>query len=64
MASRYDVLLANGKNDTESFWIPLDEVNKENNLKLILGLTHKWQKLLRPTKWSNDQSWSKMIIHL
>ena len=43
-------------NDTGSFWIPLDEVNKENNLKLILG-SHKWEKLLRPTKWSNDQSW-------
>ena len=43
-------------NDTGSFWIPLDEVNKENNLKLILG-SHKWQKLLRPTKWSNNQPW-------
>ena len=43
-------------NDTGSFWIPLDEVNKENNLKLILR-SHKWEKLLRPTKWSNDQSW-------
>ena len=32
-------------NDTGSFWIPLDEVNKENNLKLILR-SHKWQKLL------------------
>ena len=44
--------------DTGSFWIPLDEVNKENNLKLILG-SHKWQKLLRPTKWSNNQPWYK-----
>jgi ectoine hydroxylase-related dioxygenase (phytanoyl-CoA dioxygenase family) len=43
-------------NDTGSFWIPLDEVNIENNLKLILG-SHKWQKLIRPTKWSNNQSW-------
>ena len=42
--------------NTGSFWIPLDEVNKENNLKLILG-SHKWKKLLRPTKWSNDQPW-------
>ena len=42
--------------DTGSFWIPLDEVDKENNLKLILG-SHKWQKLIRPTKWSNNQSW-------
>tara|TARA_Y100000768_G_scaffold121082_1_gene89515 strand:+ start:64 stop:852 length:789 start_codon:yes stop_codon:yes gene_type:complete len=45
-------------NDTGSFWIPLDEVNKENNIKLILG-SHKWQKLLRPTKWSNNQPWYK-----
>ena len=42
--------------DTGSFWIPLDEVDKNNNLKLILG-SHKWQKLIRPTKWSNNQSW-------
>jgi ectoine hydroxylase-related dioxygenase (phytanoyl-CoA dioxygenase family) len=27
-----------------SFWIPLDEVDKKNNLKLILG-SHKWQKV-------------------
>ena len=45
-------------NDTGSFWIPLDEVDKENNLKLILG-SHKWQKLIRPTKWSTNQSWYK-----
>ena len=43
-------------NDTGSFWIPLDNVDKENNLQLILG-SHKWPKLVRPTKWSNDQSW-------
>ncbi|NCW08071.1 MAG: phytanoyl-CoA dioxygenase, partial [Rhodobacterales bacterium] len=30
----------------------------ENNLKLILR-SHKWQKLLRPTKWSNNQPWYK-----
>ena len=42
--------------DTGSFWIPLDEVNKKNNLKLILG-SHKWPKLVRPTRWSNNQSW-------
>ena len=45
-------------NDTGSFWIPLDEVNQDNNLKLILG-SHKWPKLIRPTKWSNNQSWYK-----
>ncbi len=42
--------------DTGSFWIPLDNVDKENNLQLILG-SHKWPKLVRPTKWSTDQSW-------
>ena len=31
--------------DTGSYWIPLDEVNKENTLKLILG-SHKWPKLI------------------
>ena len=45
-------------NDTGSFWIPLDDVDKENNLKLILS-SHKWKKLIRPTKWSNNQSWYK-----
>ena len=29
-------------NDTGSFWIPLDNVDRENNLKLILG-SHKWK---------------------
>ena len=43
-------------NNTGSFWIPLDKVDKENNLKLIEG-SHKWPKLIRPTKWSTDQSW-------
>ena len=43
-------------NNTGSFWIPLDKTDKENNLKLILG-SHKWPKLIRPTKWSNNQSW-------
>ena len=43
-------------NDTGSFWIPLDEVDKNNNLKLITG-SNKWSKLVRPTKWSNNQSW-------
>ena len=43
-------------NDTGSLWIPLDDVDQKNNLKLILG-SHKWPKLIRPTKWSNNQSW-------
>ena len=43
-------------NDTGSFWIPLDNVDNKNNLQLILG-SHKWPKLVRPTKWSNNQSW-------
>ena len=41
-------------NKTGSFWIPLDNVDKENNLQLILR-SHKWPKLVRPTKWSTDQ---------
>jgi len=45
-------------NSTGSFWIPLDNVDQENNIKLILN-SHKWPKLIRPTKWSNDQSWYK-----
>ena len=45
-------------NDTGSFWIPLDDVDKKNNLKLILG-SHNWPRLIRPTKWSNNQSWYK-----
>ena len=44
--------------DTGSYWIPLDEVNRENTLKLILG-SHKWPKLIQPTKWSNDKLWYK-----
>jgi len=44
--------------DTGSYWIPLDEVNKENTLKVILG-SHKWPKLIQPTKWSNDKPWYK-----
>ena len=43
-------------NKTGSFWIPLDNVDKENNLQLILR-SHKWPKLVRPTKWSTDKSW-------
>ena len=45
-------------NNTGSFWIPLDNVSRDNNLQLILG-SHKWPKLVRPTKWSNNQSWYK-----
>ena len=43
-------------NKTGSLWIPLDNVDKKNNLRLIMS-SHKWAKLIRPTKWSNDQSW-------
>ena len=49
-------------NNTGSFWIPLDEVNKENNLKLILG-SHKWEKLLRPIKWSDAVSYTHLRAH-
>ena len=44
--------------DTGSFWIPLDPVSKKNSLQLVLG-SHKWSKLVRPTKWSNDKPWYK-----
>ena len=43
-------------NDTGSFWIPLNPVSKDNSLKILLG-SHKFPKLVRPTKWSNNQSW-------
>ncbi len=43
-------------NDTGSFWIPLDPITKANSLKIILG-SHKLPKLIRPTKWSNNEPW-------
>ena len=43
-------------NDTGSFWIPLDPVKKENSLQVLLG-SHKFPKLVRPTKWSNSKPW-------
>jgi len=45
-------------NDTGSFWIPLDQVSKDNSLHILLG-SHKLPKLIRPTKWSNNQPWYK-----
>ena len=45
-------------NDTGSFWIPLDPITKENSLKILLG-SHKFTKLIRPTKWSNNKPWYK-----
>ena len=45
-------------NDTGSFWIPLDQVTKENSLQILLG-SHKLPKLVRPTKWSNNKPWYK-----
>ena len=43
-------------NDTGSFWIPLDPITKDNSLQILLG-SHKLPKLVRPTKWSNNQPW-------
>jgi len=43
-------------NDTGSFWIPLQPLSKENSLKILLG-SHKFPKLVRPTKWSNNKPW-------
>ncbi len=45
-------------NDTGSFWIPLNNVSKDNSLKVLKG-SHNLPKLIRPTKWSNNQSWYK-----
>ncbi len=45
-------------NDTGSFWIPLDPITKDNSLQVLLG-SHKLPKLIRPTKWSNNQPWYK-----
>ncbi len=45
-------------NDTGSFWIPLDPIKKENSLQVLLG-SHKFPKLVRPTKWSNNKPWYK-----
>ena len=45
-------------NDTGSFWIPLDPISKNNSLQVLLG-SHKFSKLIRPTKWSNNQPWYK-----
>ena len=45
-------------NDTGSFWIPLDQITKENSLQMLLG-SHKLPKLVRPTKWSNNKPWYK-----
>ena len=45
-------------NDTGSFWIPLDNVSKDNCLKVLKG-SHKLPMLVKPTKWSNDSFWYK-----
>ncbi len=45
-------------NDTGSFWIPLDPISKDNSLQILLG-SHKFPKLVRPNKWSNNQPWYK-----
>ena len=38
-------------------WIALTDVGKDSGpVRFILG-SHKWSKLIRPTKWSNNQSW-------
>ncbi len=45
-------------NDTGSFWIPLDNVSKDNCLKVLKG-SHKLPMLVKPTKWLNDSFWYK-----
>ena len=46
-------------NDTGSFWIPLENISKDNSLKVLKG-SHNLPKLVKPTKWSNDKSWYKI----
>ena len=48
-------------NDTGSFWIPLDNMSKDNSLKVLKG-SHNLPMLVRPTKWSNDELWYKNNI--
>ena len=45
--------------DTGSFWIPLDNISKDNSLKILKG-SHNLPKLIKPTKWSNNKSWYKI----
>ena len=46
-------------NDTGSFWIPLENISKDNSLKVLKG-SHNLPKLVKPTKWSNDKPWYKI----
>ncbi len=39
---------------TASCWIPLDPVDEENTLRLVLG-SHRWPRLLRPKKWAGGE---------
>ena len=46
---------------TPSYDYLFGTINKDSQistLKLILG-SHKWPKLIQPTKWSNDKPWYK-----
>ncbi|WP_116472615.1 phytanoyl-CoA dioxygenase family protein [Zobellella maritima] len=41
---------------TASYWIPLDPVTRDNTLQVVLG-SHKWPSLIRPSRWSTNESW-------
>lgn len=41
---------------TASYWVPLDPVTQVNTLQVVLG-SHLWPKLIRPTRWSNNEPW-------
>ena len=41
---------------TASYWVPLDAVTKANSLQVVLG-SHRWPKLVRPTRWSTNEPW-------
>ncbi|MBF0277398.1 MAG: phytanoyl-CoA dioxygenase family protein [SAR324 cluster bacterium] len=43
---------------TASFWIPLDPVFEANTLRIVLG-SHRWPKLIRPTRWLTNEPWYK-----
>ena len=47
---------------TGSYWIPLDPITADNTLNVVLG-SHRWPKLVRPSKWSTNASWFKDDSH-
>jgi ectoine hydroxylase-related dioxygenase (phytanoyl-CoA dioxygenase family) len=48
---------------TVSFWLPLESREKSVSLKCAAG-THKFSKEIRPTSWSNNESFYEKTLHL